>query len=123
VKKIGIVLITHGSLSQNYVKQVNDIAREVERKLREYLKDIYIEVVTSYLHHQNPKPEEAIRILIDKKFENIIVFSLFVVEGIHGREDTMKIVEKFENIKYAGTLWPDSRVIDIIVDKILRCIT
>ncbi len=121
VKRIGVVFITHGSLCENYVREVNKIAERVVEKLRRNLNSVEIVPVVSYLHHQHPDPDEAIRELLDRGVDRVIAFSMFVVEGRHGREDTMEILSKYgEKVTYAGTLWPDDRVIDIISDKILK---
>lgn len=121
MKKIGVVFITHGSLCENYVREVNKIAEKVIEKLRSSLNNVEIVPVVSYLHHQHPDPDEAIRDLLNKNVDKIIAFSMFVVEGRHGREDTMEILSKYgDKVVYAGTLWPDDRVVDIISDKILR---
>ena len=123
MKRVGVVFITHGSLCENYVREVNKIAERVVEKLKKSLSDVEIVPVVSYLHHQHPDPDEAIKELLRGNVEKIIAFSMFVVEGRHGREDTMEILNKYgEKVIYAGTLWPDDRVIDIISDKILRYI-
>ncbi len=122
MRKIGIVLVTHGSLSEKYVKEVNKIAELVHDKLRKTLKNGNIILKISYLHHQDPNPEKAIQELLESGVEKILVFSLFVVEGRHGREDVEKIIEKFKNnnnVVYTGALWPDMRIIDIIIDKLI----
>jgi len=121
VKKVGVVFITHGSLCENYVKEVNKIAEKVVEKLKNLMSNVEIVPVVSYLHHQHPDPDEAIRELLSKNVDKIIAFSMFVVEGRHGREDTMEILGKYgDKVIYAGTLWPDDRVVDIISDKILK---
>ncbi|NPA70488.1 MAG: hypothetical protein GXO26_06730, partial [Crenarchaeota archaeon] len=91
MKKIGVVFITHGSLCENYVREVNKIAEKVIEKLRSSLNNVEIVPVVSYLHHQHPDPDEAIRDLLNKNVDKIIAFSMFVVEGRHGREDTMEL--------------------------------
>ncbi|NPB01099.1 MAG: hypothetical protein GXO10_06960 [Crenarchaeota archaeon] len=121
MKKVGVVFITHGSLCENYVKEVNKIAEKVVEKLKNLMSNVEIVPVVSYLHHQHPDPDEAIRELLSKNVDKIIAFSMFVVEGRHGREDTMEILGKYgDKVIYAGTLWPDDRVVDIISDKILK---
>ncbi len=128
--KIGLLFVCHGSTSRSYLEAVNEIIQRCLNKVTSQLgKDFEIVWRVGYLHDVEPRPEDALKELVKERPSIIIVASLFVVPGRHAGEDVpqlvgvklgeTKIVEGVP-VKYAGPLWPDDRVVDILTDKILH---
>ena len=126
--KIGLLFVCHGSTSRSYMDSINEIVTRVVRKLSKMLgEDKTIVWRVGYLHDVEPRPRDALQQLIAERPDAILIVSLFVVPGRHAGEDVpemlgiklgeTKYVEGIP-VKYVGPLWPDDRIVDIIVDKV-----
>lgn len=103
----GILLIFHGSRYEASKKAINEIVEDVRKRTNHPVEAVALsEIKTSTIE------------TLSKKAERIVAVPVFLSHGIHTDIDIPKILEKFENVVYADPLSPDTRISEIILDKV-----
>ncbi|MEG0923602.1 MAG: CbiX/SirB N-terminal domain-containing protein [Anaerovoracaceae bacterium] len=114
----GILILAHGSR----VKTTKDTINQVVDMVREKITDI--PVIVAYMEFCDENIEYGIKTLVEKGVDEIKAVPYFLFEGIHIKEDIPneigEILKKYPDVKLemGNTLGVDSRLADILVDRI-----
>lgn len=114
----GILILAHGSRE----KETELTLAQITKMVKEKLEDVMIE--TAYLQFSDVNLEKGLDKLIAKNVTEIKVIPYFLFSGVHIREDIPKEIEEYlvnkPNVKITmgNTLGADSRLADILVDRI-----
>ncbi|QGU00246.1 Sirohydrochlorin cobaltochelatase CbiX(small) [Candidatus Syntrophocurvum alkaliphilum] len=116
--KEGIILLGHGSRR----KEANEEIRQITELFKKNNNDKVYE--TAFLSNAKPDMEEAADILVSKGIEKIVMMPVFLVEGIHIKEDIPEVIEKLKN-KYpniefliAKHIGPHPSLVNIVQERI-----
>ncbi|MDI6716332.1 MAG: precorrin-8X methylmutase [Actinomycetota bacterium] len=119
----GYIVLGHGSK----VKETVDILKNITMSLAERLGLKNISYAT--LQFNKPSLPEAIEAFTRNNVTNIVILPLFLVNGNHMREDIPGII-KDELVKYPSVnirlldhIGDDSRITDILADKIMSSLS
>jgi len=114
----GIIVLGHGSKAPQALETLQD----VRDKVAQALSGVQVEVAS--MEFNKPDIPEAISNLVNMGVEKIVVVPFFLFFGIHLQEDIPGILAD-EKAKYpgveivlAGNLGADSRLVDIVLDRI-----
>jgi sirohydrochlorin ferrochelatase len=115
--KTGIIVLGHGSIGEQALETLNQIATMVREKREEV-----VEIAS--LQFNSPSLPEAIASLVMKDIKRIIVVPLFLFCGQHVQRDIPAIVNQ-EATKYNGVeiilashLGAEARIAEIVLDRI-----
>jgi len=116
-----IIILGHGSRAEEANNSLYDVVEMVAGKIKLDL------VGAAFLGHAQPNLETAISEMAAKGVNKITIVPLFLFQGIHMQEDIPRIVKQLEakyqvTITLARHLGADSRVADILVDRIQEVI-
>ncbi|MFQ5976013.1 MAG: CbiX/SirB N-terminal domain-containing protein [Candidatus Hydrothermarchaeales archaeon] len=127
---MGIVIVGHGSST----KESRGIYEEIAKKTSE--KSEY-EVQVGYMKHGRPTLIEAVNRFVKNGVKKIIIVPLFLLPGLHVREDIPVLlglkegetpafgydrVEVPEDVEilYANHIGADDRLADVVLDRALE---
>ena len=114
----GILILAHGSRVQTTKDTINEVVEKVRKKITD------MPIVIAYMEFCDENIEYGIKTLVDKGVTEIKAVPYFLFEGIHIREDIPneigEILKNYPNVKLemGSTLGVDSRLADILVDRI-----
>lgn len=120
--KKGILILAHGSRE----KETEATLSKITEMTKAQLNDVIIE--TAYLQFSEVNLEKGLDNLIEKEVTEIKVIPYFLFSGVHIREDIPKEIQEYlenkENVKITmgNTLGEDSRLADILADRIREAI-
>ena len=130
--KTGVVIVGHGSRLKETRGIYEAIAGIVQASSG-------YEVRVGYMKHHRPNLVEAVQSLIDDGFKRIVVVPLFIVPGLHVREDIPVLLGKKEGevpefgysrvsapedveILYAEAIGADPRLAEVVLDRVARAL-
>lgn len=120
VKRIGIVILGHGSKRKVANKQIAEVINQIKPRL------ISTKIVPAYLQFCRPTLKESVRLLVKRDCKTIIVVPFFLFMGNHVKRDIPKAI-KNETIKYpelefiyAESLGKDTRIAEIVLGRIKK---
>lgn len=116
---LGVIILGHGSKLDAANQELYKIVQLVREKLGN------IPVEAAFMSQASPNLSEALLKLFEKNIKRVIVAPLFLFPGMHIRQDIPEILAE-EKAKYAGqmeivlasNLGTDSRIADILIDRI-----
>lgn len=117
-KKIGVIIISHGSRVENADNAIHETVRTVKNSLG--IKNI----IPAYLQFSQFSLSNRIQSLVNKKCEKIIIVPFFLLNGQHVTRDIPKVIKeeraRYPKIKFlcTGNLGKDKRITDIVIDRI-----
>lgn len=117
-KNIGIVIIAHGSK----LKKANYLTYQIINAIKK--KTGIKKVEPAYLQSFEPGLSKTVANLVNNGCKKIIIVPFFLLNGNHVTRDVplaiQKEKEKFPKIKfvYAKNIGDDSRIIEIVLDRI-----
>lgn len=115
----GIIILGHGSRSEEANKALIDIAAMVKSQVNQE------NVEAAYLQFCKPDLKDSVANMAAKGVTKVIVMPLFLFKGIHIQEDVpgelAELRAQYEGkmeIAFAGHLGIDPRIAEIAVDRI-----
>ena len=121
-KNIGIIILSHGSK----LKKANLLTCQIINSIKE--KTAIKNVRPAYLQSVKPGLSETVSSLVRKGCKKVIIVPFFLLNGNHVTRDLPRAIQKekerFPKIEfeYAKNIGQDSRVIEIILDRIREAI-
>ncbi|MEK6714523.1 MAG: CbiX/SirB N-terminal domain-containing protein [Candidatus Omnitrophota bacterium] len=121
-EKTGVIILSHGSKLKSANSTMRKIVSAAKKELG--LKDVY----SAYLQFHQPDLAKVVRYIAVKKCKKIIIVPFFLFKGNHVSFDLPKAIknemDKYPRIKfiYAQNLGPDTRICDIVIDRIREAI-
>ncbi|WP_457555249.1 CbiX/SirB N-terminal domain-containing protein [Candidatus Pyrohabitans sp.] len=126
--KTGVVIVGHGSRLKETRGIYETIASAVQTESG-------YETRVGYMKHHRPNLVEAVQSLIDEGYRRIVVVPLFIVPGLHVREDIPILLGKKEGelpefgysrinapgdveIIYADAIGADPRLAEVVLDRV-----
>ncbi len=115
----GILILAHGSKAVHTKKTLETIVKPVSEKLSDKL------IQTAFMQFDDMNIENGLSALIEKGATEIKVIPYFLFDGIHIHEDIPNEIAAFTEknpgikITLGATLGTDSRLSEILVDRIL----
>ena len=119
-KHTGVVVLGHGSRRKEANELIPRIIRDLKRTLG--LPKIY----PAYLQLAKPELGESLERLAKAKCRRIIIIPFFLFVGNHVSRDIPEVIEqekkKYPDVRfiYTRNLGEDSRIADIVADKIME---
>ncbi|MHB8172268.1 MAG: sirohydrochlorin chelatase [Thermincolia bacterium] len=116
--KNGIIIMGHGSKAP----QALEILQAVGNKVQQTLGGFKVEVAS--MEFNKPDIPEAVANLVNQGVEKIVMVPFFLYFGIHLQEDIPQIIDEEKakhpgvEIVLAGNLGADTRLVDILLDRI-----
>lgn len=117
-KKIGIIIISHGSRVRNADKVVHGLIKTIKASMG------IRNVIPSYLQFSQFNLSNGVKILVNKNCEKIIIVPFFLLNGQHVTRDIPRVIKKektrYPKVKFVctGNLGKDKRITDIVIDRI-----
>ncbi|MDN5347351.1 MAG: hypothetical protein PWP65_915 [Clostridia bacterium] len=115
---IGIILLGHGSRIPAANEGLRQLAAQVQQRLGG------LQVEACYMMRSRPTLAEGIDSLAIKGAKEVVVVPLFLFNGLHVQRDIPEELERLRfnypdlKIIYAANLGADSRIADIIIERI-----
>jgi len=130
--KTGVVIVGHGSRLAETKGIYEAIARIVQAQSG-------YEVRVGYMKHHHPNLVEAVEGLIKDGFKRIVVVPLFIVPGLHVRDDIPILLGKKEGevpefgysrvnapedveIIYTEAIGADPRLAEVVLDRLAKAL-
>ena len=127
-----MVIVGHGSRVRETVGIYETIARLASESSG-------YEVRVGYMKHHRPNLVEAVEGLIAEGYRRIVVVPLFIVPGLHVRDDIPVLLGKKDGhvpefgyskvrapedveIVYADAIGADSRLAEVVVDRVRKAL-
>jgi len=110
----GILLIFHGSVHPGTLKVIEEVTASVRKRTR-----FPVKVTTLPEMKKSLEPLRA----FSKEVVRLFAIPVFVSPGVHTEEDIPKLLRELGNVVYGHPLAPDSRISDIIFDRLRECQT
>jgi sirohydrochlorin ferrochelatase len=120
--KRGIVILAHGSRAE--VGEANRQLLKVVEMFRERTGNEHVKPAYMNVKSKGPGLSEAVAGLKGEHCEEIVVAPWFLTRGLHIQKDIPEMIEELRNrypqvrIVMAEPLGPDSRLVDILLDRI-----
>ncbi len=115
----GILILAHGSRAEHTKKTLETIVKPVSEKLSDKL------IQTAFMQFDDMNIESGLTALMEKGATEIKIIPYFLFDGVHIHEDIPNEVADFTQkhpgvtVTLGSTLGTDSRLSDILVDRIL----
>lgn len=122
VKRIGIVILGHGSKRKIANNQIPEVIKQIKPRL------ISSKIVPAYLQFCEPSLKQSVRFLVKRDCKRIIVVPFFLFMGNHVKRDIPKAIQnetlKYPEIEfiYAESLGKDTRIAEIVLGRIKEVI-
>ncbi|MGC8936696.1 MAG: sirohydrochlorin nickelochelatase [Candidatus Methanomethylicaceae archaeon] len=127
-KKIGVILVGHGSKEPYNKNAIKYFAKKIEGK--------YPYVGYAFIQIDEPSLEKALVEAVESGVEELIIQPVFLTRGIHVDHDIPKIVglpagEKSGNLEFgerkvrivlSDPIGEDDRIVEILADRIGRAL-
>jgi sirohydrochlorin cobaltochelatase len=130
--KTGVVIVGHGSRLAE-TRGIYEAIASVAQAKSGY------EVRVGYMKHHRPNLVEAVQSLIDEGFKRIVVVPLFIVPGLHVRDDIPILLGKKPGevpefgysrvnapsdveIIYAEAIGADPRLAEVVLDRVSKAL-
>lgn len=125
-RKTGVIIVPHGSRTQESTGVYEAIAQKVGKR-------IAYDVQVGYMKHGKPNVVDAVKNFVRGGVKKIIIVPLFIVPGLHVRDDIPVLLglkegaPKFDygnadipddvEILYAQHIGADDRLVDVVIDR------
>jgi sirohydrochlorin cobaltochelatase len=130
--KVGVVIVGHGSRVPE-TRGIYEAIAGIVRARSGY------EVRVGYMKHHRPNLLEAVQGLIDEGYRRIVVVPLFIVPGLHVRDDIPILLGKKDGevpefgysrvnappgveIIYADAIGADPRLAEVVLDRVSKAL-
>lgn len=121
--KMGIVVLGHGS--QTVVDEANLSLFTVLDLVKTKMPDALVEAAFMMRASKKQDLQQAIDRLVEQGADKIVVAPWFLTNGLHIQQDIPEELAAARerhgdkvNISFARHLGPDSRIVDVLVDRI-----
>jgi len=104
--KKGLLIIGHGSRSNEAKKGFSDMIDIVKEKTDKYI------IKGAYMEISKPFIPEVVEEMVNEDIKDITVVPYFLYEGIHIKEDIPHIIEELDN-KYEGVNFKISKPLGV----------
>jgi len=125
MRKIGIVILAHGSRGEKGMGEVVDSLGRLTRGVRAFLPDD-VEVVGAALQFNHPDMNEAIDFLLSRGTDRVVIVPYFLFSGRHITEHIPEIIGGLKSVHpdkefiLADNLGLDEYFIDLMAQRILE---
>jgi len=116
--KKGLLVVGHGSRSDEAKKGFNEIVDIIKDKTDQYI------VKGAYMEISKPFIPDVVENMVEENIKDIVVVPYFLYEGIHIKEDIPKIIEKLNNqykdvqFRIANPLGVEPVLADILLQRV-----
>ena len=117
-KQKAVIVVGHGSRDKKAKLAFLEAVTLIKRKLKR------VRIEPAFLQFSSQDVPKALGKLVREGYKEIVLFPLFLFQGIHVNQDIPDLIkkekEKFPglNIILTSPLWPDERIADIAVHRI-----
>lgn len=114
----GVLVIAHGSRQTSTEQTLQSVVEMARAKLPG------VQIETAFMEFNKPDIPAALEALVQSGVDEIAAVPYFLFDGIHIHEDIPEALEQFRQehpgvrLTMGGTLGADSRLADILVDRI-----
>ncbi len=120
MKNEAIVILAHGSRKEKVEEEFLKLVSLIRKRLSS------LRIEPALFQFSERSLQAALKKLSAEGYKNVRVVPLFLFRGVHIEDDIPNTVSR-ENDKYpgieisvSGTLWPDERILNIVVDRIKK---
>lgn len=112
-----VIILAHGSRADEANACVHDIVRMVDSRGE------FDVVEPAFMGHCQPDLESAVKKVVQRGIDKVVLMPLFLYRGIHVQEDIPEDIKRLQakygiEMAFANHLGADQRIADIVVDRI-----
>jgi len=117
-KQKAVIVVGHGSRDKKAKLAFLEVVALIKKKLKK------VRIEPAFLQFSSQDVPKALEKLVQEGYKEIVLFPLFLFQGIHVNQDIPDLIKKEKerfsglNIIPASPLWPDERIVDIAVQRI-----